>query len=153
MACKPLRINSGGQAGVDRAALDWAISNGVMNGGWCPKGRLAVDGPIAGHYDLRETESSGYSQRTKFNVRDSDATLILNLGALDGGTALTVNLCLACRKPFLVWQLGELEMPSDSLRRWLIETQPGVLNVAGPGEEKRPGIYKKTIALLNELFR
>lgn len=70
------KVISGGQTGADRAALDWACENGMPHGGWCPKGRIAADGPLAPHYQLCETDSAGYRQRTKLNVRDSDATLV-----------------------------------------------------------------------------
>ena len=71
------RVVSGGQTGVDRAALDVAIALGFAHGGWCPAGRLAEDGPIDARYPLRETPSADPSQRTEWNVRDSDATLVL----------------------------------------------------------------------------
>ncbi|MCP4451447.1 MAG: hypothetical protein GY809_08300, partial [Planctomycetes bacterium] len=95
-------IISGGQTGVDRAALDWAIEAGVAHGGWCPKGRLAEDGPIPSQYDLAETPSDDYAVRTHWNVRDSDATVIVSLHrTLSGGTELTQMLAVALGKPWL----------------------------------------------------
>lgn len=82
---RPLLIRSGGQTGVDRAALDWAIAHDIAHCGWCPKGRTANDGPLPAHYELQETDSSGYSKRTRLNVRDADATLIIYQGTLEGG--------------------------------------------------------------------
>ena len=87
----PNMVVSGGQTGVDRAALDWACNHRIPHGGWCPQGRRASDGPLSLKYQLRETESAGYRQRTKLNVQDSDATLILNVGELDGGTQQTLQ--------------------------------------------------------------
>jgi hypothetical protein len=75
---KIARLVSGGQSGVDRAALDVALALGIPCGGWCPKGRKAEDGE---RYPLKETPSAGYSQRTRWNVRDADGTLILTWGA------------------------------------------------------------------------
>ena len=72
-----MEIVSGGQTGVDRAALDAALALGMRCGGWCPAGRWAEDGPIDPRYPLRETPSGDPAQRTEWNVRDSDATLIL----------------------------------------------------------------------------
>ena len=102
------KIVSGGQTGVDRAALDWALQRGVAHGGWCPKGRLAADGPLPERYLLRETDSMGYRQRTKLNVRDSDATLIFNTGVLDGGTLQTVRF-----RPWedLIWLPSSMSLP------------------------------------------
>ena len=80
---RPRCIVSGGQTGVDRGALDAAIAAGIPHGGWCPRGRLAEDGPIAAQYQLRETRSAKYYIRTRKNVLDSDATLILCRGPLD----------------------------------------------------------------------
>src|SRR5204862_1053873 len=86
------RVVSGGQTGVDRAALDVALGLGLPCGGWCPKGRRAEDGPLPERYPLRETPWSGYPQRTQWNVRDSDGTLVLLNGEPDRGTRLTIEL-------------------------------------------------------------
>lgn len=149
------KIVSGGQTGADRAALDWALQRGVAHGGWCPKGRLAADGPLPEHYLLRETDSTGYRQRTKLNVRDSEATLIFNTGVLDGGTLQTVRFAQTLGKPHLVAQLDELTQDSvvRRIRVWLTEGQFGVLNVAGPREEKRPGVDACVAAQLDACFR
>ncbi|MYZ52382.1 putative molybdenum carrier protein [Malikia spinosa] len=148
------RIVSGGQTGADRAALDWAHRHGVPHGGWCPKGRLAADGPLPAHYPLQETESAGYRQRTKLNVRDSDATLILNRGPLDGGTLQTLRFARMLGKPHLVIQLDELTLDEavKQVRAWLSEGRFSALNVAGPREEKRPGIHASVRALLDACF-
>ncbi len=71
-----ITVVSGGQTGADRAALDWALTHGVECGGWCPKGRKAEDRPIDLKYPLKETPSESYIQRTEWNVRDSDATIL-----------------------------------------------------------------------------
>lgn len=149
------KIVSGGQTGADRAALDWALQRGVAHGGWCPKGRLAADGPLPEHYLLRETDSTGYRQRTKLNVRDSDATLIFNTGVLDGGTLQTARFAQTLGRPHLVAQLDELAQEGvvRRIRVWLTEGQFGVLNLAGPREEKRPGVYACVAALLDACFR
>ena len=84
-------IVSGGQTGVDRAALDAARGLGLPYGGHVPRGRRAEDGPLADDYaGMTETASRNPAVRTARNVRDSDATLILCRGAPDGGTALTL---------------------------------------------------------------
>ena len=147
----PRMIISGGQTGVDRAALDWACNHRIPHGGWCPQGRRASDGPLSVKYQLRETESAGYRQRTKLNVQDSDATLILNVGELDGGTLQTQQFAERMGKPHLVVQLDQCA-PDESAGRiteWLIAGKFSTLNVAGPREEKRPGIYAQTLSVLD----
>jgi Circularly permutated YpsA SLOG family len=145
------RIVSGGQSGVDRAALDAARALGIPAGGWCPRGRIAEDGCIRRRYRLVETPSRGYAQRTEWNVRDSDATLIVNRGRLDGGTLLTVQLAQRHRKPVFVVQLGR-RLRRAQWRAWLARSRVRVLNVAGPRESKRPGIYREARAVLSVLL-
>jgi len=144
------KIVSGGQTGADRAALDWAINNGIAHGGWVPPGRLAEDGPIPGHYLMSEMATGSYRQRTKKNVLDSDGTLILNLGLLDGGTRATLRFATQLGKPSLLVQLDEIS-PGDAAKLvsgWLTRENIARLNVAGPRESKRPGIYSATRELL-----
>ena len=102
-----IKIVSGGQTGVDRAALDSALEHRLPIGGWCPKHRKALDGPIPDKYPLQETKSSDYRVRTEWNIRDTGATLILNTGKLTGGTKLTYDLALKQNKPVRVVQLVE----------------------------------------------
>jgi hypothetical protein len=144
-------ILSGGQTGADRAALDWACHNNIEHAGWCPKGRLAADGPIPLRYRLRETESTGYRQRTKLNVQDSDATLIFNMGALDGGSLQTARFAQILNKPCRVFQLDQvaLEEVASDLIEWLAKSKFVLINVAGPREEKRAGIYALVFSVLN----
>ena len=88
------KIVSGGQTGADRAALDWAIRHKVPHGGWCPKNRKAEDGVIVRRYKLIETPTANYAQRTEWNVRDSDATVIFNIAAaLKGRAAQNFGVC------------------------------------------------------------
>lgn len=147
------RVVSGGQTGADRAALDWAIRHGIAHGGWCPRGRTAEDGPLDARYRLRETESEGYLQRTRRNVEDSDATLVLNLGELDGGTLETVRYAQVRGKPCLLVALDEGVADDDleRARQWLGAQRVATLNVAGPRESKRPGIYRLALEFLEGL--
>lgn len=147
-----LKIVSGGQTGVDRAALDAAMAAGLATGGWCPKGRLALDGRIPGRYPLRETPSSGYAQRTEWNVRDADATLLLTRGELSGGTKLTAEWAARYGRPLLVLDL--FAVPGiPEVMRWLEAHAVGILNVAGPREEGAPGIQSQAGVFLGCLFR
>lgn len=144
------RIVSGGQTGADRGALDFAIKHGYIHGGWAPHGRLAEDGVIPAKYQLTEMAEGGYRQRTRRNVADSDATLIVNLGELDGGTLATQVFAEKSGKPCLVVQAdpGISEGMVDSVIAWLRQHDVKILNVAGPRESKRPGICRLTGELL-----
>lgn len=148
-----VKIVSGGQTGADRAALDVALALGLPLGGWCPAGRQAEDGPLPEHYPLTETASPIHAVRTRANVRDADGTLIFNLGNLDGGTLLTVDCAKKLRKPHLLVQLDAPEHPDlAAVAVWLRDNRIHVLNVAGPRESKRPGIYAATRGFLVELL-
>ncbi len=145
-----MRIVSGGQTGVDRAALDVALLLDFEIGGWCPRGRRAEDGPISQNYPLAETTSAAYSQRTEANVRDSDATLILSRGRLSGGTALTRDTARTHKKPLLVLDL-RTATPDDAVI-WIKRQAISVLNVAGPRESAAPGIYEEASGYLRRVL-
>ena len=149
-----LTIISGGQTGADRAALDFAIAHGIPHGGWCPKGRRAEDGSLDARYQMRETESKDYRQRTRRNVADSDATLILNLGELANGSLATRHFAERVNKPVRVVALdaGDLATEAARVHEWLADNAIAVLNVAGPRESKRPGIYRNALAFLELLY-
>jgi hypothetical protein len=143
-------IVSGGQTGTDRAALDFAIEHGYTHGGWAPCGREAEDGSIPLKYQLTELAGGGYRKRTRRNVMDSDGTLIVNLGELDGGSLATLAFARQMGKPHLVAQLdsGVSAETAASVLSWLCEHAIKTLNVAGPRESKRAGIYVLTGELL-----
>lgn len=148
---RSLRIFSGGQTGVDRAALDVAIEFGLEHGGWCPRGRQAEDGSIPSRYQLRETADAEYATRTRLNVEDSDGTLVLNRGELNGGTKLTIQFAEQAHKPLLVVDPDQ-PMTAVTFKRWLAQHRIGTLNIAGPRESKQPGIYAQAVALLRTLL-
>lgn len=146
------RIVSGGQTGVDRAALDAALAAGIPCGGWCPRGRRAEDGRIAPRYPLRETASGDYRSRTVLNVEDSELTLIVARGMLRGGTALTCRLADERGKPHLTVDLCGDPDPAEVARR-LSGAGARVINVAGPRESQQPGIYDAAYAFLSRVYR
>lgn len=147
------KIVSGGQTGTDRAALDVAIQYGINTGGWVPAGRRAEDGIIPERYHLTETTARNYATRTQYNVRDSDGTLLLNLGELDGGTLKTFDHIKKLGRPCLMVQFDAASQPSPlAVAAWLKEHSICVLNVAGPRESKRPGTYQLSFDYLADVL-
>jgi hypothetical protein len=145
-------IVSGGQTGVDRAALDVALTLNVSCGGWCPKGRRAEDGVINSRYPLDETSSKSYSRRTEWNVRDSDGTLILTVGEPTGGTALTIRAAEELGRPFIIIDPSS-EAGVERFREWTKAWKIETLNVAGPRESAIPGIYDLAAAFLQKILQ
>ncbi len=146
------QIVSGGQSGVDSAALDVALELGIPSGGWCPKGHKREDGRVPERYGLRETPSRGYAQRTRWNVRDSDGTLLLLLlGKARGGTALTLAEAEKHGKPLLTLELSAPPGKAAFLA-WLHEHGISRLNVAGPRESQHPGVNLKAAQALRALL-
>ena len=146
-----VKIVSGGQTGVDRAALDVAMELGIERGGWCPAGRWAEDGPIDARYPLAETPSSDPAQRTEWNARDSDATLALTGAGPSTGTELALETARRLGRPVYLWAAAS---PADAghFRRWLRVHRVRTLNVAGPRESESPGIHAAAAGLLRELL-
>jgi len=146
-----VKVVSGGQTGVDRAALDVALERGIPCGGWCPHGRRAEDGRIPARYPLSQTPSAAYPQRTAWNVRDSNGTLVLTAGPADRGTALTLTLAERFGKPLLHLDLEGAPRPEQATG-WVRRHWVRVLNVAGPRESRCPGISAKAGWFLREVL-
>ena len=147
------KIISGGQTGADRAALEWAIAHNIPHGGWCPKGRLAEDGRIDSKYGLKETPKPEYIQRTEWNVRDSDATVIFSIKPiLSGGSLATKDLAVAHQKPCLHLTAAQSTTENtENLRKFLKEHNVRILNVAGPRSSGEPGVCRMVTATFEEI--
>lgn len=146
------KIISGGQTGVDRAALDAALSLGIACGGWCPKGRRAEDSEIDSKYPLKETPEKDYSQRTEWNVRDSDGTLIITYGIPSGGTSLTLEIAKKINKPCMVI---DLDHPPEFavIHQWINTEKISVLNIAGPRKSQFKDIHEEACSFILELLK
>ena len=148
------KIISGGQTGVDRAALKWALSTGVAHGGWCPKGRKAEDGIIPRRFRLKETRSADYAVRTRRNVRDSDGTVIFSKRVrLSGGSRKTALFARNLRKPLLrlILAMGSTKAGAR-LTAFLNDNGITVLNVAGPRESEEPGLERFVQGVLGQVI-
>ena len=150
------KIISGGQAGADRAALDFAIAHRIEHGGWVPRGRMAEDGPIDARYQLRETPSCNYAERTEWNLRDADATIIFSHHQqTTGGTRLTIDLARRYGKPWLhlVESAAKPIAAHAAALRGLIDIhQVATLNIAGPRASQAAGIEAFVAAVLSATF-
>lgn len=150
---KSLRIISGGQTGVDRAALDFALENQIDCFGWCPKGRKAEDGVISHFYPLRETETSGYEKRTLKNVEESQGLLVFVDGEPDEGTILAIDHAERQNKPIYIIHLSmNVEDQETGILDLLENQKVTIVNIVGPRESNSPGIYRKTKNFLEELL-
>jgi Circularly permutated YpsA SLOG family len=148
------KIISGGQTGVDQAALDAAIALGMAHGGWIPKGRLTEAGPLPDTYQLQEMPTDSYPERTEKNVVDSDGTLIISRGALSGGTDYTRVMVLKHGRQMLHVDLTQYRNPADAaslVSSWIRMNRIEILNVAGPRASKDPAIYKEALAILTHI--
>ena len=139
-----MKIISGGQTGVDRAALDAALKCGIEIGGWCPKGRMAEDGAIPDKYTLQELPSPSYKQRTLKNVIDSDGTAIIYFAYPSGGTEQTIAFCIKEKKPCVLIDANELsiEEASEKIESFIDHHSIDLLNVAGPRASSESKAYE-----------
>lgn len=143
------KIISGGQTGADRAGLDVALWHQFPHGGWCPRGRKAEDGPLAGQFQLVETPTSNYLQRTEWNVRDTDGTIVFTLSPIvTGGSLRTLEFARKHKKPFLHIHRG-MYQPDSAVQQFISTHGIKLLNIAGSRESKEPGIHQWTKEVLD----
>jgi len=146
-----VKIISGGQTGVDRAALDVALKHGIQTGGWCPAGRLDEFGRIPDRYPLREMESGSFTDRTWQNVKDSDGTIVIYSGTLSGGTEQTVRFCIQQHRPHVLTDASKTspDAAAKSIVDFVRKNQIETLNVAGPRQSEWPDGYEYASRALN----
>lgn len=140
---KALKIITGGQTGVDRAALDVALRHGIKCGGWCPTGRLDELGKIPDHYPVQELQGGGFSERTLQNVKDSDGTVVIYPHEPRGGTEQTVRFCVDLKRPHQRVDASKLsaEDAAKLIAGFVCENKIGILNIAGPRQSEWPQGY------------
>lgn len=148
------KIISGGQSGVDRAALDVAIKLTIPHGGWIPQGRLTEDGPLPPEYQLTETDSCSYAERTEKNVVDADGTLLISRGSLTGGSEYTREMAVKHNRIWLHIDLNQIAafQAAVAIKDWISKNKIEVLNVAGPRASKDPKIYKDSLKILESVY-
>ena len=149
-----MKIVSGGQTGVDRAALDAAMKYHVECGGWCPEGRLDECGRIPEKYPVRELPNGGFAERTAANVRDSDATVIFHCGELRAGSEYTLQCCSDYKRPRVLLD-AQIIAPQEAgkvIKYFVERVKIDTLNVAGPRESDWPGGYDYAFTALEKFL-
>lgn len=146
------KIISGGQTGVDRAALDFAILRDIPHGGWCPLGRRAEDGVISSTYNLEELPTIDYADRTRKNIIDSDGTLVIYRNRLQGGSLMTRQYAERIEKPVLAVRLPQ-KNAERKIYEWILDNDILHLNIAGPRSSKDPKVYAATLQLLDRVWK
>ncbi len=138
-----MKIISGGQTGVDRAALDVALKHGIECGGWCPAGRLDEFGRIPDQYPVHELEAGGFTERTLRNVKHSDGTVVIYPGKLYGGTEKTVRFCVELRRPHEVINASKIATVDAAklIAEFVRNNKISILNIAGPRQSEWPQGY------------
>jgi hypothetical protein len=149
-----LKIISGGQTGVDRAALDVALKHGIECGGWCPSGRLDEFGRIPDQYPVQELQNGGFTERTLQNVKHSDGTVVIYIGKLAGGTKQTVGFCVELKQAHQLIDAAKFS-PDDGanfIADFVRNNNIVILNVAGPRQSEWPEGYDYTSRVLERFF-
>jgi hypothetical protein len=146
-----VKIISGGQTGVDRAALDVGLKHGIDCGGWCPAGRLDEFGRIPDRYPVRELGAGGFTKRTMQNVKDSDGTVVIYPGKLLGGTEQTVRFYVELKRPHQLIDGSTIstEDAAKLIADFVRKNKIGILNVAGPRQSEWPEGYDYTSRVLD----
>ena len=151
---KVLKIISGGQTGVDRAALDVALKHGIDCGGWCPDGRLDEFGRIPGRYPVRELQAGSLTERTIQNVKESDGTVVIYGGQLSGGTAQTVRFCVELKRPHELIDASKIraEDAVSLITNFVQAKKIKILNLAGPRQSEWPEGYEYAFRVLERFL-
>lgn len=152
---KALKIISGGQTGVDRAALDFALRHGFKCGGWCPAGRLDEFGKIPDQYPVQELQRGGCTERTLQNVKDSDGTVVIYPGELRGGTEQTIRFCAELQRPHRSIDASKVSLKrvSELIADFVCANKISILNVAGPRETEWPEGYNYASRALDAFLK
>ena len=153
---KIIKIRTGGQTGVDRAAMDFAREHKIPFCGWCPKGGWAEDYPdppglLLDYPELTETPSADPAQRTKWNMRDSDAILtIIPAGSMHSpGTDVGLEEGRLLGKPMYT-AAGPEDVPA--ILRWINDLPDGIeLCIGGPRASECPEAYDITKSILEHM--
>ena len=152
---KAFKIISGGQTGVDRAALDAALRHGINCGGWCPAGRFDEFGKIPDRYPVQELPSGGFTERTLQNAKDSDGTVVIYPGELYGGTEQTVRFCIDLKRPHQLIDASKIspDGAGNLIADFVRENKIAILNIAGPRQSEWPDGYDYALRVVSAFLQ
>jgi hypothetical protein len=149
------KLISGGQPGVERAALDLALELGIPCGGWCTQGRIAEDGIIPERYPLNEIPQGAYRACTRRNVEEAKTTLVLCWSRVAAGSLFTIRFCQWLQKLVGIVDLSKTDTRDLSVlqvREMLDDLNWPSLQVTGPRESEVPGISKEAMGFLRDVL-
>ena len=150
------RIRTGGQSGVDRAAMDFAREREIPLCGWCPKNGWAEDYPdppglIVDYPELTETPSEDTAQRTKWNMRDCDAILTIIPESTESSPGTDVGLKEGKDLGKLMYTAVGLE-DVPGIIRWINDLpDDSELCIGGPRASECADAYNLTKAILDQI--
>ena len=173
-----MKIISGGQTGVDRAALDVAIERAMSWGGWCPKGGWAEDYPdepgLLGKYpelrklvehlsdeQLRKLGRGGHDPEKVFAAyqaavhnKGKPSVIIADPKGLSVSQGTTCAHAWANHygKPVLVIDVSRPDAAARAADWLAIQRrrfgEQMMLGIGGPRESEAPGIYASARLML-----
>ncbi len=154
------RIISGGQTGVDIAALRAAQSLGIPTGGTMPKGWRTLTGARPEYeqmYGMRESSFRDYAPRSFQNAATADVTLRIATDWSSAGERCTLRAVSAAEREH--FDIGlDAGMRVNCLRvdacvLWLRGFGRCLtINVAGNSEQTAPGIEAASERILRAIF-
>ena len=149
------KIISGGQPGVERAALDAALKLNIPHSGWTYKTRRTYEGILPDKYSVKESEDVSFSDRIEKNVLDSDATAILTHGSLTIGLKMVKDFAEKHNRPYLHVNLNEnpLNLASALIRKWMINNQLETIYFTGSKSIGGSNINQEVIQIIEGICR
>lgn len=148
------RIISAGQAGAERAGLDWAIGHGIAYGGFCRRRRKSKSGPGAENNGLIETPSRSSARCEERNVMESEGTLIFTCKqGMNSGARRIEAFSRKHGRPVLhVWRAAPLSWTVGAVRAFARDHGMGVVNVTGSRRSKEPAVIQFVQEVLTSAF-
>lgn len=152
-----MKVVSGGQTGVDQAALDAALALGLQTGGEMPAKFMTLQGQrpdMAETYGMTENASPSYDVRTFANVSAADATIRFARYFSSAGERCTLRAIHKYKKPYFdinASREGAFPNP-EHIAKWLYDQNVQVLNVAGNSHTTAIGIYDEAYAYFVKVF-